>query len=148
MVFNQTEANRKIRTIALELFPEFDDSYWHSWSTEREIKVSGWLKQPNELSYGSYNFVIDGDHGISYRGYLEVNNDKRGKGYGKRLVELREKISLELGAYLVVINHNENPSFWRHLHYDPLPKTFEFFLNKNFRDLHCIRPVYKLLSEA
>ena len=148
MVFDKFETDRKIRAIALELLPEFDASYWHSWPTEREVIVRGWLKLPNELSYGFYKFVINGDHGISYRGDLELNNDKRGKGYGKRLVEMREKISLELGAYLVVISHNDNPSFWKHLHYDPLPKTFEGFLTKNFRDVHCIRPAYKLLSEA
>ena len=36
-------------------------------------------------------------------------------------------------AQYVVISHNDNPSFWKHLHYDPLPKTFEGFLTKNFR---------------
>src|SRR3989344_7608679 len=108
MVFNTSEADQKIRAIALEVFPEFDPQRWHSLSNlNSEFLVLGKLSGP--FYGGDYSFKINRNKGVSYSGDIHVGLTKRGKGYGRRLVEAREKISLDFGAHLVIVNDNTNP---------------------------------------
>ena len=146
MVFDKNEVNRKIRAIALEVFPEFNPSYWSSHDySNGDLLVVGIL---DPLYNSRYSFVINRDYGISYNGDILIDPDQRSNGYARRLVDACEKISLNLGAHLIIVNNNINSSFWEHLQYDPLPKSLERFLARNFRHVPCIKPLYKLLSEA
>lgn len=142
MVINTNEIDRRIRTIALEVFPEFDPSYWCSYGAGGELVVVGKL---DERCYSYYAFKINKDSGISYNGDIKITYNKKSKGYARRLVEAREKISLDLGAHLILINNNQNPSFWEHMGYQPFPTSLE-----NLAKGLCVlyMPVYKLLSES
>ena len=144
MVFDTSEVDRRIRKIALEVFPEFDPERWYShFNLNGEFLVLGSLA--GSFYGGHYSFIINRNNGISYNGDIEVCLTKRGKGYGRRLVEVREKISLSFGAHLVIVNNNKNHFFWEKMGYHPLPTSVENLAKKFFV---CYMPAYKLLSEA
>ncbi len=142
MAFDKNEVDRRIRAIALEIFPEFDSDNWRSFpGTNDNLLILGTL----EDLFSYYAFTINMDLGVSYNGDIEVAHNKKDRGYGRRLVEAREKICLELGAPLIIVNNNMNSSFWEYMGYNPLPTSFENLV-KNL----CVSyiPLYKLLSEA
>ncbi len=67
---------------------------------------------------GSYQvFNADLANKIAYEGSLNLEESWRGRGLGRKLAVAREEICSKLGVDLVVINKNENDSFWAHMGY-------------------------------
>ena len=145
MVLSSSEIERKIKEIGLEVFPEFNGGNWtihtrgYDW-----VYIFGGLGQK---AFSGYSFAIHFKHGISYGGDVAVLREARGKNYGRRLVEAREKMCLASGASLIIINNNQNPSFWRYMDYLPLSKDLWGLFDRNI-GMPCYNPLYKLLSES
>jgi len=143
MVFNQKKADQRLRVIVLELFPEFDPQLWHSNYVDRELFIYGEL---GKESLGAYSFRINRGSWFSYNGHIEVSYDKRNQGYGRRLVEARERICLQFGAPLIIIHNNCNPSFWEHMGYHPLTSSLQDLWNQKIDvdEFPLFQAVYKL----
>lgn len=62
-------------------------------------------------------FKVDLVNRVAYDGSIKLDETFRRKGIGRALVEGREAICAQLGIDLIIINKNENDSFWNHMGY-------------------------------
>ncbi len=144
------EINELLRRVASEIIPEFNQNEWFANEINSPgSNIFGVLSMLRGLSYGKYRFVIDIPQRLSYSGNLYVFSDYQRQGLGRKLVKFREKVCKEAGIEKVIINNNENPSFWNHFGYNPLSDSqrldLTMFNKIEFReDLE--NPMYKDLK--
>ncbi len=122
-----------IRKHAAAVIPEFDESRWFALEFNHAgSNVFGVLSHLGSVEYGKYRFLLDIPNRLSYNGDLKVDDEHRGKGLGRKLIELRETICEELGIQKIIINNNENSAFWEHLGYKQVNGLQEFYLKVRF----------------
>jgi GNAT superfamily N-acetyltransferase len=76
-------------------------------------------------------YFINFERKVSYGGNLFVDPIFRGKGFGKKLIQIREEINKSAGVNLILINLNLNDGFWEHMDY----KKSSFEEQERFRDI-------------
>jgi GNAT superfamily N-acetyltransferase len=65
-----------------------------------------------------HSFTLDFNNRFSYDCNIFVEPFFRGKGYGRDLVEAREKLCIDSGMKLILIHKNKNDDFWNHMGYE------------------------------
>ena len=127
----EQEINELLRRTAVEIIPGFNENEWFALEFNHPgSNIFGVLSHCGGVTYGKYRFILDIPQKLSYNGDLFVLPNYQGQGLGRMLVEFRESVCKELVIEKVVINNDENPTFWQHLGYKPINLVHKFYLTK------------------
>ncbi len=107
---DDTNRLKLLRELAKRTLPQYNPEEWTlDRKDENKIYVASTLDEP---IFAKINFEINTDLKLSYDGLINVPDHYRSNGLGSKLVGIREKFCQELGIEKIIINENENPSFW------------------------------------
>ena len=82
----------------------------------------------NKVEVENYN--LDLKILCCYDGKIELPKNLKGKGLGRKLVEGRESVCKMLKFRFLIINNNQNTSFWKHIGYKLVPEDLIDYLDR------------------
>lgn len=101
----------------------------------KSLKLEEYEPALIKLSYGNSlirdSYFINFKKRLSYGGDVFIDFMFRGRGFGKKLIQIREEINQFAGTNIILINLNINDNFWEHMNY----KKSSFEEQERFRDI-------------
>jgi GNAT superfamily N-acetyltransferase len=127
-LYTSSDITEIVRNQARLHLSEFDPTGWYA--NEAHVLMPQLFRirrGPTESgNYGYYDFLVDLQKKSSYKGNLYLTLEYRGRGMGRKLVEMREDVCRDLSINLILIDDSTNPSFWNHMGYEPATKEILF----------------------